>query len=198
MEWRFLEREVDYTGAQLRRGWAGLQSGVGDRPEDVIVAFVGACDVAAEHMADLEDLRAGARIVARRMLHFIAEHFHRELPRAVWQQRTLAAIAAERLNARLGEQRVRREGDDLFVGDRTCPPKPCRRRKLTVSIAARSPRSALIHLGVNIDPAGAPVPAVGLEELGVEPEGLAREVMEAYAAEVAAAEYAVKKVRGVP
>ena len=187
MEWGFLEREIDYTGEQLRRGWAGQQTGVGDKPEDVIVAFIGACDVAPEHMVDLEDLRAGARIVARRMLHFIAEHFHRDLARAVWQQRVLVSIAADRINARLGEQRVRREGDDLFVED----------RKLTVSIAARSPRSALIHLGVNIDPTGAPVPAVGLEELGIEAEGLAREVMEAYVAEVAGAEHAVKKVRGV-
>jgi hypothetical protein len=106
----------------------------------------------------------------------------------VWQQRTLAAIAAERLNARLGEPRVRREGDDLFVGE----------RKLSVSVATRSPRSALIHLGVNIDPAGAPVAAIGLEELGVDARELAAEVMEAYAAEVAGAEHAMKSVRGVP
>ena len=40
-------------------------------------------------------------------------------------------------------------GDDLYVGD----------RKLSISIAAPSPTSALIHFALNIDPTGAPVRA---------------------------------------
>ena len=54
-----------------------------------------------------------------------------------------------------------------------------------------------VILGVNVDPAGAPVPAVGLEELDIEPEKLAARVMEGYSAECESIEIALRKVRGV-
>jgi len=174
-----------YTGHQLRSHWIldsfGLQG-------DAIVAFRGPCEVALSEMVDLADVAAGEAIEAVEMLHLIAEHFDRDLQRAVLRQRLLICTLAEHLAMRPGVPPLRREGDDLFVGE----------RKLTVSIATLSPVSALIHVGVNIDPTGAPVPAVGLAEWGVDADELAREVLEAWAAELRSAHLATCKVRGVP
>jgi hypothetical protein len=65
----------------------------------------------------------------------------------------------------------------------------------------RSPRRfvriSLIHLGINVDPAGAPVPAVGLAEMGIEPRGLLNDVLTRYANELATAAHATTKVRTV-
>jgi hypothetical protein len=82
---------------------------------------------------------------------------------------------------------IERKGDDLFA----------KGRKLTVAISTVSPVSSLMHLGVNIDPEGAPVEAVGLEELGIDHFALARDVLERYGAECSSVEIALRKVRGV-
>jgi hypothetical protein len=55
----------------------------------------------------------------------------------------------------------------------------------------------LIHLGINVDPSGAPVPAVGLAEMGVEPRTLLHDLLSNYAAELASAAHAATKVRSV-
>ncbi len=176
---------VTYTGRQLRSHWIfetfGLQG-------DAIVAFRGPCRVEPTAMVDLADVARGEAIEAAEMLHLIAEHFDRDLHRAVLRQRLLMCIIAERLASREGVPALRREGDDLFAAG----------RKLSVSIATVSPVSALIHVGINIDPTGAPVPAVGLAEWDVDPDWLAREVLEAYGAEMAGVDLATWKVRGVP
>ena len=83
---------------------------------------------------------------------------------------------------------MRREGDDLYYDD----------RKLTVSIAAPGPSTCLIHLGVNVDPAGAPVPAVGLTEMRVEPLEVLNELLTRYREELATVAHAATKVRTVP
>lgn len=171
-----------YDGSQLRSGWIretfGLQG-------DAIVAFVGACDVRPEHMLDLEDLQAGESIRAELMLHFIVEHQGIGLPLAVARQRLLAAIVREILTEQWRVPGLTREGDDLYVGE----------RKLSISIAALSPVSGLIHFAMNIDPTGAPVPAVGLQELTVDEVRLAQQVQDAYAAEIASCEHTAGKVR---
>jgi hypothetical protein len=83
---------------------------------------------------------------------------------------------------------VERRGDDVFV----------RGRKLTVSIAAPGPGGvALVHLGINVDPAGSPVPAIGLDELGVEPRWLLEELLTRYVSELESAAHAETKVRAV-
>src|SRR5262249_42713346 len=82
---------------------------------------------------------------------------------------------------------ARRDGDDLYYDG----------RKLTVSIAAPSSASSLIHLGINVDPAGAPVPAVGLAELGIRPRGLLQDLLTRYANELATAAHATTKVKTV-
>lgn len=176
---------IAYTGHQLRSHWIldtfGLQG-------DAIVAFRGPCRVALSEMVDLADVAAGEAIEAAEMLHLIAEHFDRDLERAVLRQRLLICTIAEHLAMRPRVPGLCRDGDDLFADG----------RKLTVSIATVSPVSALIHVGINIDPTGAPVPAAGLAEWGVDPDELAREVLEAWAAELRSAHLATCKVRGVP
>ncbi len=178
------DEPITYTGHQLRSHWIfdtfGLQG-------DAIVAFRGPCRVELSEMVDLADVAAGQAIEAAEMLHLIAEHFDRDLRRAVLRQRLLMCIIAECLAGVSGVPPLRREGDDLYAGE----------RKFSVSIATVSPVSALLHVGLNIDPTGAPVPAVGLAEWGVEPERLADELLEAYAGEMAGVELAACKVRGV-
>ena len=89
------------------------------------------------------------------------------------------------------------EGDDLFVFiDDRAGGTP---RKLSVSVATRSARgTGLTHLGLNVDPTGAPVPAIGLAELGLDPRPLADDVLRRYAAEIAGVRHALTKVREAP
>ncbi len=185
MQTAFHPDELAYTGHQLRSHWIfdrfGLQG-------DAMVAFIGPCRVGLSEMVDLADVAAGEAIEAARMLHFIAEHFHRDLHRAVLRQRLFICMVAERLAARGVTSAIRREGDDLYLDE----------RKLSVSIATVSPVSAVMHVGLNVDPAGAPVPAVGLHELGVGPAALAEELLDAYRAELSDIDLATCKVRGVP
>jgi hypothetical protein len=154
---------------------------------DAIVAFAGPCDVRSDNLVDLADERAGATIVAARMLHFVVEHFSLALAEAVWRQRVLAAIVMEELLKRAPQALLRREGDDLYVGD----------AKLTVSIATAAPTSALIHFGVNVDGAGAPVKVFDLQRLNVDAEELAKAVMSRYVDEVESFVEALSKVRGL-
>ena len=191
------DRVVTYDGSQLRGDWLAREFGLAG---DAIVAFRGPCAVSPEHMMDLEDLEAGSRIEAREMLHFIVRHEDSDLARAVLRQRLFASCVLEELvralcaagrSALAGD--LRRAGDDLFLGEGASA------RKLSVSVATRSRAGGtLIHFGVDIDPAGAPVSAVGLAELGVRPEELAGAVMRRYAAELADTERAASKVREAP
>jgi hypothetical protein len=175
-------KNIHYDGSQLRSGWIAETFGV---PGDAIAVFTGSCDVTPEHMLDLEDLQAGETIRAKRMLHFIVEHAGAELPLMVARQRLLVSLARDTLLRRRNISGLIRQGDDLFVG----------RRKLSVSIAAVSPTSGLIHFAVNVDPDGAPVPAIGLREIEVNESSLGRAIAEAYVAEIASCDHAATKVR---
>ena len=179
------DKLIPYVGANLRSGWIRETFGV---EGEAIVAWLGPCHVATEHLVDLEDVAAGAEIHAELMLHFLAEHPGDDLLVTVCRQRLLVAEALEVLRGLTPTAPLRRQGDDLYSGD----------RKLSVSIATLSPRSGLIHLGVNVDPAGAPVPALGLAEMGVDSADLARRLLAAYAEEMAGIDKARHKVREVP
>lgn len=183
MQFTVLVGDVAYTGRELRSGWARAQAGA--PCDDVAVGFVGPCRVENKDLVDLEDARAGTFIAAARMAHVIAEH-PCTLESAVLRQRLMVALLCECLAG--FDIVVRRDGDDVYYRD----------RKLTVSIAAPSKRSSLIHLGINVDPAGAPVPAVGLEELGVEPRRLLESLLARYATELESCRHAGGKVREVP
>lgn len=175
-------KNIPYDGSQLRTGWIAETFGVAG---DAIAVFTGACDVAPEHMLDLEDLEAGESIRARHMLHFIVEHAGVALPLMVARQRLLASLARDALARRRNVSGLVRHGDDLFIG----------RRKLSVSIAAVSSASGLIHFAMNVDPDGAPVPAIGLREIEVNETSLGRVIAEAYVAEIASCDHAATKVR---
>ena len=183
---QFLSRESHpYTGHELRSHWIRETFGV---PGDAIVAFIGPCEVPTEALVDLADVAARSYLRAALMLHVIMERFDVDLVGAVLRQRLLVALAAETLQQARPQCMVQRRGDDLYVGD----------RKLSVSIATVSPVSTLIHLGINVDPWGAPVPAIGLEELGVEPTDYAARLLAAFVAEEEGVQEARAKVRGVP
>lgn len=179
------QTQIPYTGKELRSRWIDQTFGL---DSNAIVAFVGPCDVPLENMVDQADVRRGVGIRAALMLHFIAEHFDDRLEQAVLRQRLLVCLTREILQQRRPDVRLRRDGDDLFVED----------RKLSVSIATASPVSTLIHFALNIDPTGAPVPAIGLDELGIVPEEIAPQIMQAYVAEMESCAAARGKVRGVP
>lgn len=179
---RILESAIPYTGSELRSGWVRERTGLDG---DAAAGFVGPCEVPTENLVDLDDARAGEFIRAASMAHVIAEHPGCPLPEAVLRQRLMVALLGELLAA-TGKV-ARRDGDDLYYGD----------RKLTVSIAAPSPASSLIHLGINVDPESAPVPAVGLRELGLDPAGVLNDLLVRYAREIESAAYATTKVRSV-
>lgn len=181
---RFIDEEIDYDGRQLRSHFIRERTGL---ESDALVAFIGGCDVRGEDLVDLEDSEKGETIVASRMLHFIGEHFSIGLREGNVRLRLLASTAIELLAESPGGSRARRDGDDLYVDD----------RKLSVAICTRSPVSVVFHFGIDIDPAGAPVPAIGLEELGIEPSRFARTLMDRYRRECASIELALRKVRGV-
>jgi uncharacterized protein len=174
---------IHYDGSQARSGWIAATFGL---VGEAIVAFQGGCDVLAEHMLDTEDLEAGHSIRAALMLHFLVEHPGIDLALATARQRLLAALVKDVLSDDCGVGGLRREGDDLYLGE----------RKLSISVAAQSPTSCLIHFALNVDPTGAPVPAVGLAEWGLEPQAVAEAVMRAYAREIASCANAAAKVRG--
>ncbi len=179
-----LDRPIAYTGEQLRSLWLYETFGAAG---DAIAVFAGPCAVAGDRLVDTEDRLAGDSIEAASMLHIIIEHFGDDLERAVLRQRLLIAIIKDELT-QMGVERLLRRGDDLYRDE----------RKLTVSIATKSPVSTLIHTGINIDPAGAPVAACGLAEFGLDHTDCAQRIAEAYRGEIAAAQFACVKVRGVP
>jgi uncharacterized protein len=179
---RILEGETAYTGAELRSGWVRERAGLSG---DAATGFVGRCHVPTENLVDLDDARAGFFIRAASMAHVIVEHAC-SLEVAVLRQRLLVAILGELLSKR--GKRMRRDGDDLYYDG----------RKLTVSIAAPAPASCLIHLGINVDPDGAPVPAVGLSEMRVDARELLAELLTCYDRELATSAHAATKVRTVP
>ena len=177
---RFVEDVIAYDGSQLRAHWILSRFAI---TGDALVAFRGPCRVTAAEMADLEDLD-GPGIAGDDMLHFVWERFDEaSLEAGVLRQRLLAAIAADVL--REGGAAIARDGDDLWFDD----------RKLSISIATRSPVSSLIHFAVNVENGGAPVPTAALAELGHEPRAFATTVLDRVAAEERSIRIARTKVR---
>jgi hypothetical protein len=183
--------ERPYTGVELRPHFLLSElmlrgSGVG--------VFVGPCRVQTEHLVDWEDRLARDRIEARKMIHFIGEFFGMTLNEGVLTQRFFMATMMDVLNEMLRDLgkpgELYRTGDDLWLGA-----DPETRRKLSVSIVTATPVSALMHVGINIDPAGAPVPALGIAELGLKPEQVISRFEERFSKEWADMKWACTKVR---
>ena len=178
----FLGGKVGYDGSPLRGHWAYREHGVRG---DSLLAFMGPCEVKVEALADLEDALSGAFIRSAGMLHFVLELFGPSLEEAVARQWLMAATAQEEVNARLGRPAVARRGNDLWVG----------RRKLSVSIAAPTGVSVKVHLGLNVTGKGAPVPAVGLKDLGLDARSVGRALLRRFAEDHARLRAARTKVR---
>ena len=179
-----LGEEHEYDGRQLRSHFALERTGLYG---DVAVAFVGSCRVDLGQMVDLEDVRARQPIYSPRMLHVLIEHFGLELREAVGRQRLLVHAARQLLEDET-PLRGRVSGDDLYVDE----------RKASVSIATRSPVSALIHFGLNVETEGTPLPTWGLREADLDPGDFAAQLLERYEAEIVDIHRAAAKVRGVP
>jgi hypothetical protein len=185
----FSKTERTYTGPELRPHFLLTELGL---KGSAIGAFIGPCRVETDHLVDWEDRLAHDRIEAKWMVHFIGEFFGLGLHEGVVVQRLFMSLLGEVVNEHLikagrAGDIVRRSGDDLFVGD----------RKLSVSIVTASPVSLLLHSGINIDPEGAPVPAIGLGELGVLPDQWVPEVLTRFAEEWEGINWACAKVRPV-
>lgn len=184
MKIKFIEEDIKYIGSQLAPHWIyknfKLQG-------DAIVAFKGECEVNLNEMVDIEDVINNEPIYSKYMLSFITEQFGISLSEGVCRQRILMCIIKELLEKR-GILAVR-NGDDLMIGS----------SKLSVSIAAKSINSVLIHTGLNILSEGAPVEAAGLtSELGItDIKEFALDVMKKYSEELEDINLACTKVRGV-
>jgi hypothetical protein len=155
------EAELPYTGPELRPHFLLSRFKV---EGSTLAAFIGPCDVKTDHLVDWEDRLANDSIRAKSMVHFLGEFFGITLREGVWIQRLIVSELAQCLQnlPGVGPGAVYRDGDDLFWTGGASG-----RSKLSVSIVTASPVSVLLHLGVNIDAAGAPVQAAGLKDLGL-------------------------------
>ncbi|MBL7715403.1 MAG: DUF366 family protein [Bdellovibrionales bacterium] len=187
-----IEKEIPYTGPELRPHYLLTQF---QMKGDALAAFEGPCRVETGHLVDWEDRMVEDRIEAKRMVHFLGEFFGWTLAQGVLFQRLFMAIVRDEIAAILARTNpgvaIRRDGDDLFIGEGNDA------RKLSVSIVTASPVSILLHAGINIDPAGAPVPAIGLSELKVPADQLVERVLSRAASELDSVKWACAKVRPV-
>lgn len=158
----FLDQEFPYTGPELRSLFL-YEKGI---KGDGVLSWVGSCDVKTQDLVDAEDKVTNDFIKSKKMVHFVAEFFHKDVFFAICVQRLTAEIVIDVLNS-LSSKTFVRKGDDIY----------CDHKKLNVSIATVSPLSALMHFGVNIDSEGAPVPAVGLKDLNIDPDTFAKQVL---------------------
>lgn len=173
MHTKFIEKNIKYSGEELAPHWIyknfHLQG-------DAIIAFCGECEVKLTEMVDIEDVINNEPIYSKNMLSFIIEHFNIGLIEGVIRQRLLICIIKEVLEKHLDKNySIHRNGDDIFIEG----------KKLSVSIATKSITSVLIHVGLNIDPSGAPIDAIGLDYLKVfDIKGFANEIMVKYTQEI--------------
>lgn len=189
MQTHFIEEKYAYDGTQLRSLYAYLDHGI---LGPSIVSWQGACSISFDHMVDGEDLLAKAVIAGDEMLHFIIEVFDRDLFSGVLLQRLFASIARDYLKSQagdvLGGQDLTRDGDDIFLGD----------RKLSISIATRSPVSVMVHFAMNVTNKGTPVKTLSLEDLKLSPRRVSEDLMNIFKNEYASIVAATQKVRPVP
>lgn len=185
MNTRFLEQNLKYDGTQLAPHFIYKNFEI---MGDAIIAFEGPCEVKLTEMVDIEDVINKEPIYSEHMLHFIGEFFNTDLIRGVFIQRLLVTTIKEQLEIQYGKT-LHRRGDDLFFD----------RRKLSVSIATKSPTSVLIHTALNVTTDNTPIKTSGLKsDLNIENiEKFATEVLKAFSTEVKDIYLATTKVRGV-
>jgi len=184
MEIRFVEEKLKYDGSQLSSHFALKKFSV---QGDSILVFKGPMDIEENKIADLEDLLAGKLIRSGMMLHFIVELFNESLECCILKQRILVRLAADIISNQSGVQ-LTVKGDDLYIDD----------KKLSVSIAAPSPVSIMIHFGINISTKDVPVKAASLQDLNLAPDDIGRLIADSFKKEMESVKWAVCKVKAVP
>ncbi len=189
MQSHFLEQKFSYDGSQLRSLYGYLDHGV---LGPSTISWIGKCDIPFSHMVDGEDLLAKAVIQGDEMLHFIIEFFDRDLFSGVAIQRLFASIMRDYLAAKaksvLNGKELLRHGDDIYLEE----------RKLSISIATKSPVSTMIHFAVNVTNEGTPVQTLSLNDLKLDPKKVAEDVMHIFRNEYISIVTATQKVRPVP
>lgn len=188
MQTKWIETGFVYDGSQLRSLFAYLGYGI---LGDSIVSWRGPCSVSFETMVDGEDLLAKSKIEGSDMVHFIVEKFDCDLYAAVGFQRLLTAMAIDVLKNLSPDtakvQKLERQGDDIFLSN----------KKLSISVATRSPGSVMIHFAVNVSNEGTPVETLCLADLNVNPQAFAEKLMAVFSSEMIEIQNATRKVRSV-
>lgn len=188
-------QERTYTGEELRPHFLYKTFGL---KGTALLAFYGPCEVSTESLVDWEDAVAKDFIRARSMLHFIGEFFEWDLKTAVAFQRLAMSLVQDQLRLKLPENwRIERQGDDLRLWSPEDLSQSRMGKKLTVSIVTASPVSTLLHMGINVDASGAPVEAIGLQDLGLDWRILATDILEKLQLEYESIHWACAKVRPV-
>lgn len=177
----FSDEQFAYDGSQLHSLFAYMKWGL---LGDSIVSWIGPCNVTSDHMVDGEDLRAGEKIQGNQMLHFIIEIFDRDLTTAVSVQRLMASKIKDLIECET-QHRIERKGDDLYW----------KAGKLSISIAARSPVSCMIHFAMNITNDGTPVKTCALNDLQIKPRPLAETIIKEFSDEYQDILIATRKVK---
>jgi hypothetical protein len=179
----FLTKKEKYTGQQLEplRNYL-VHKLLGDS----VVSWIGACDVSFEHMVDGEDLLAQDKICGDLMLHFVFEIFSQSLATGVFLQRLFASVCKDEIEQHSGKKLLRK-GDDLYWNG----------KKLSISIAAPSVNSVLVHFALNISNEGTPVKTCSLEDFKIDPKKMALSVMKKFCHEYESILTATQKVRSV-
>lgn len=189
MRVEFSKIERTYTGIELRPHFLVNELGIFG---SALVAFIGPCHVTPQNLLDLEDRNQQKFIRAKWMVHFLGEFFGRSLKEGVLYQRLYISLIQEITNGILKNNSwngpgISRKGNDLYVGS----------AKLSVSIATVSTVSQLLHIGININPEGAPVEAIGLQDLGIPVDNWIPQILEACKSENSQIDFACVKVKPV-
>ena len=188
MQSKWFDHKFKYDGTQLRSLFAYLDHKV---LGDSVVSWVGPCEVTFEHMVDGEDLNAKAQICGDLMVHFIVEKFDCDLSFGVAMQRFLATHTIGALKEISKDQALVNtlfsDGDDVYSGE----------KKMSISVATRSPISTLVHFAVNVINQGTPVKTLCLNDFNVDPMLFSKCVMEKLVKELASIKEATQKVKWV-
>lgn len=168
---RLSRSPLKYSGEELTPHWIYRQF---DILGNALVAFTGPAEVALDHMVDLEDVKHKAPIYSPRMLHFLGEFFIDSLDQGILLQHLFLCQIYEALWER-GAGELHRRGNDIYFQE----------RKLSVSIATRSPVSVLLHAGLNIETYGTPIPTSGLQEMDIEPFEFGQQCLSRFESDVA-------------
>ena len=175
----------EYDGSQINPSWAFQEFKVKD---STIVSWVGPMNILGDNLIDYEDV--GLDIKGNLMLNFIVEHFDEQpgnLKLAYHRQRILVMITRDKL-LDYGIKTTQ-DGDDIFING----------KKASVSIAAKTLTSVLIHFAINIISEGAiiEVSSLGDDTTISNYEEFAKKLMISYINEIEDIKLATTKVWGV-